>query len=250
MPPAVYVDIEQAPAPRPYGARFALITALAFLAIAAWDLSGLDLPVARVVAGSSGFPLRDSPLLETVLHDAMRDIGWIFLALLLLGAIFPRGVLRSLSTTERLQIPLSILLGVVAVTLMKFWSKTSCPWDLHEFGGSLPYVSHWNLAEVDGGAGRCFPSGHACAGFAFLGAYFALRRHRRGWATLCLLLAMAAGLVLGVSQQLRGAHFMSHTLWTAWVCWTVAGVADAVVHWRAAGRAEMHAPGAQRDSAV
>jgi membrane-associated PAP2 superfamily phosphatase len=27
--------------------------------------------------------------------------------------------------------------------------------------------------------------------------------------------------VLGVSQQLRGAHYMSHTLWTAWVCWVV-----------------------------
>ncbi len=27
--------------------------------------------------------------------------------------------------------------------------------------------------------------------------------------------------MLGVSQQLRGAHYMSHTLWTAWICWTV-----------------------------
>ena len=26
--------------------------------------------------------------------------------------------------------------------------------------------------------------------------------------------------LLGLAQQMRGAHFMSHTLWTAWLCWT------------------------------
>jgi hypothetical protein len=24
----------------------------------------------------------------------------------------------------------------------------------------------------------------------------------------------------------RGAHFMSHTLWTAWLCWTTAFIVD------------------------
>ena len=40
---------------------------------------------------------------------------------------------------------------------------------------------------------------------------------------------MLAGLVFGLAQQIRGAHYMSHTLWTAWLCWTVAAVADAAV---------------------
>jgi hypothetical protein len=39
-----------------------------------------------------------------------------------------------------------------------------------------------------------------------------------------LFIAMTAGIVLGLSQQMRGAHFMSHTLWTAWLCWTVGGI--------------------------
>ncbi len=33
---------------------------------------------------------------------------------------------------------------------------------------------------------------------------------------------LLAGLLLGAAQQLRGAHFMSHTLWTGWICWSVA----------------------------
>mgnify|MGYP003449324878 CR=1 FL=1 len=34
------------------------------------------------------------------------------------------------------------------------------------------------------------------------------------------------GFALGAVQQLRGAHFMSHTLWTAWICWTLGWLAD------------------------
>ncbi len=33
-----------------------------------------------------------------------------------------------------------------------------------------------------------------------------------------LLAVAVVGAVLGGVQQLRGAHFMSHTLWTAWLC--------------------------------
>ena len=33
--------------------------------------------------------------------------------------------------------------------------------------------------------------------------------------------AAGAGLLLGLGQQWRGAHFMSHTLWSAWICWMV-----------------------------
>jgi membrane-associated PAP2 superfamily phosphatase len=36
-----------------------------------------------------------------------------------------------------------------------------------------------------------------------------------------------AGLLLGLSQQWRGAHFMSHTLWTAWLCGVTGHVVDA-----------------------
>src|SRR6218665_451834 len=38
--------------------------------------------------------------------------------------------------------------------------------------------------------------------------------------------ALLAGLVLGGAQQLRGAHFMSHTLWTGWLCWSTGWLCD------------------------
>ena len=41
------------------------------------------------------------------------------------------------------------------------------------------------------------------------------------------------GLVFGLTQTVRGAHFPSHTFWTAWICWTVGLV---VYHLAAAPR--------------
>ena len=73
----------------------------------------------------------------------------------------------------------------------------------------------------DGGAGRCFPAGHAAAGFSFVGGYFALARDTPRAARWWLAVALVMGLLLGLGQQMRGAHYMSHTLWTAWLCWTV-----------------------------
>ena len=38
--------------------------------------------------------------------------------------------------------------------------------------------------------------------------------------------SLLAGFILGGAQQVRGAHFMSHTLWTGWLCWTVGWLCD------------------------
>lgn len=74
----------------------------------------------------------------------------------------------------------------------------------------MPYVPHWS-AVADGGGGHCFPAGHASAGFAFIGGYFVIPERRPRTARIWLQDSLASGLLLGLAQQLRGAHFMSHT---------------------------------------
>ena len=84
----------------------------------------------------------------------------------------------------------------------------------------------------DGGAGHCFPAGHASAAFAYLAGWFVLRRSvARAVAMRWLAAALAAGLLLGLAQQVRGAHYMSHTLWTAWICWTVGLALEGLARW-------------------
>ena len=189
------------------------------LFLLAWDTLALDLPFARAFGSAAGFALRDHWLLSDWLHDAARRVGWMMVFVLALAVARPFGILRRLSTGERAGLLLGVLLALAAVSVVKNLSRTSCPWELAEFGGVARYVSHWQWGVSDGGSGRCFPGGHASAGFAFMAGYFWLRgrdpRAALGW----LALAAGAGVLLGVVQQVRGAHYMSHTLWTAWICW-------------------------------
>jgi membrane-associated PAP2 superfamily phosphatase len=197
--------------------------------LVAWDASGLDLLSARPWGSVHGFPLHDNWFLSTVLHDDARRAAWLPALWLIVGVWLPTGVLRRLSRSRRVQWTATTLLALAAIALLKHASHTSCPWDLAEFGGAASRVSHWAFGTPDGGPGHCFPAGHASAAFAFVSGYFALRGVSRTQARAWLVGALGVGLVLGGAQQLRGAHFMSHTLWTGWLCWTIAWLVDLVV---------------------
>ncbi|WP_209816919.1 phosphatase PAP2 family protein [Acidovorax delafieldii] len=198
----------------------------ALACVMAWDAAGQDLAFAQVFGSSNGFPMRDQWFFVQVLHEGARRLGWLLVLLLALSVWWPRGFLRKLDASERLQMAVSALLSLAVVSITKNLSATSCPWDLAQFGGVARHVSHWALGVLDGGSGRCFPAGHASAGFAFLGGYFALRHKAPTAARWWLAGALLAGFVLGAAQQVRGAHFMSHTLWTGWLCWTTGWLCD------------------------
>jgi len=209
--------------------QLAALTAAAALGLLAWDVSGLDLVMANWFGGSGGFPLRDHWLLTGVLHDGAKRLAWGLALGLCLGVWWPMGVLADLPFKRRLQLAATTLVAVLVIGSLKTLSTASCPWSLSEFGGVAHYTPHWmHLLAPDGGSGGCFPAGHAASGFAFVGGYFAFGHTAPRVARRWLAASMGAGLVLGLAQQMRGAHFSSHTLWTAWLCWCVAWVMDAV----------------------
>lgn len=198
-----------------------IFTALALGVLVAWDASSLDIALARLMGGETGFPLRDNWLLTRVLHDGAKRVTWALVTGVCLSVWWPIGPLRQLDLQGRLQLAVTALSAAFAVSALKSFSYSSCPWDLSLFGGVARYASHWSSLP-DGGSGHCFPAGHASSGFAFLGGYFAFRRVAPGVARVWLFASLGAGLAFGAAQQLRGAHFMSHTLWTGFICWSVA----------------------------
>jgi uncharacterized membrane-anchored protein/membrane-associated PAP2 superfamily phosphatase len=206
----------------------ALWTLAALLLVAGWDASGLDLPAARLLGGPHGFALQNQWLLTKVLHQGVLPFSWLLVLWITLGVWWPTLGQQRMPAPARVLWAMSSWIALLVIDLMKLASRTSCPWDLAEFGGNAVHVSHWAWGVLDGGAGHCFPAGHATAGFVFLTGFFAWRQHDPALARRWLLGALLAGGVLGLSQQLRGAHFASHTLWTAWICWTIAWAAHAL----------------------
>ena len=206
-----------------------MLTGLLLLALALWDAGGLDLPLARWAGSSQGFAWRSTPALVLWLHEVPRALSVLLLVLLGVGVFWPWGFLRQWARRDRVQLVASVLGAIALSTLVKRLSDTSCPWDLAEFGGVARYVSHWAWGVRDGGPGHCFPAGHASAALGFVAGWFVLRRAAPGMATVWLLVALVAGMVLGLAQQARGAHYMSHTLWTAWICWSLGLAVECVV---------------------
>ena len=221
----------------PRGRQDATVGLLSLMLLLLWDASGLDLPAARLFGSAAGFEGTHSFLLSHVMHDGGRLLAWLLLGALMLaaGLAAPLAPLRTRaglpSRVERWRWIGVILLCVVAVPALKRLSPTSCPWDLAVFGGAAQHLSHWRWGVPDGGAGHCFPSGHAVAAFAFIGQYFLWRDVNARRARFWLLTVGVAGAAFGLAQLARGAHFPSHTLWSAWLCWCLcAGAWHALPH--------------------
>lgn len=119
--------------------------------------------------------------------------------------------------------PIGYLLSTMAlvpalIAIVKNLNTAACPWDLLRYGGTLPYLHtlDYKFGLVE--AGHCFPAGHASGGFALLGIYFAglLFVQRPGW---LLLPGIVVGTIFALGQESRGAHFLSHDIWTLSICW-------------------------------
>ena len=209
------------------GRDLALLLA-ALLALAFWEWLGADLWLIRGYGTPEGFALQHHPLFSKGLHEGGRLLAWVMIALLAWDA----WTLRWSGPSRRLRwaaIAL-VLLATVMISTFKRLSDTSCPWDMLEFGGQWPYVPHWLLQVRDGGPGRCFPSGHASAAFAFLLAWAVWRPFNAVVARRMLVLILVLGSLFAWVQMARGAHYLSHSMWTAWLCWAMAHLAGSTLN--------------------
>jgi len=120
-----------------------------------------------------------------------------------------------------LYLVLAVALGTGVVSWLKSVSNMDCPWDLARYGGTREYIGLFASRPHAMARGLCFPAGHSSAGFAWISLYFFALMVRPAWRWRGLAVGLVAGGVFGLSQQLRGAHFLSHDLWTLATCWLV-----------------------------
>jgi membrane-associated PAP2 superfamily phosphatase len=116
---------------------------------------------------------------------------------------------------------ISLALSIGIVGLLKLVTNVDCPWDLREFGGRHPYVPLLGDRPDLLRPARCFPAAHASAGYALFAVYFLVRERSRRWARLGIAAALFVGATFGLAQQSRGAHFVSHDVWSAFLAWMI-----------------------------
>jgi len=168
-----------------------------------------------------GFRLWHDWLLEKVLHDWVKEIVRAVVLLLALAA-FASLRMERLRPLRRLLwfVLLATLLAAAAVTAVKHTSLQTCPVGIDLFGGSEPYFSLLEPAPAGVRSGQCWPGGHAASAFSFFPLVFAARQMgRQRLARGLFWFVMLFGFVLTMVQVARGAHFFSHQVWTALICW-------------------------------
>jgi membrane-associated PAP2 superfamily phosphatase len=167
------------------------------------------------------FQWRDSWFADAFMHV------WVKLPLILFGSLlvltattekafrWPR-----LSATDRWRLRASAALVVLVplvISLIKHQSASHCPWDIDRYGGHALHLRLLDTLPAGFERGGCLPAGHASSALWLAGLSIWWLPHRPRIAATVFAGGLAAGFALGWMQQLRGAHFLSHTLWSMWI---------------------------------
>ncbi len=113
---------------------------------------------------------------------------------------------------------IAVLASLLLVSLSKHMIPLPCPWDLQRYGGDVAGQAY---DLYPGQVSGCFPAGHAAGGYCLVALYFFARVYAFRRQVLWLLPAVIVGLTYGLTQELRGAHFLSHDIVSAALCWFV-----------------------------
>lgn len=205
--------------------------ALVLLAVVAlsWPLQrgGGDFWIAdHLFAWQGGqWAARDAWWAAQLLHTGVRRLAiacWLLTALTWWAGT--RGRIAPNWRSPLAYLAVTLLVSTVLLTLLKRYSGVDCPWDLVRYGGSRAYLPPFSGITADASPGACFPASHAGVGYAWVATVFALARVRPAWCGRALATSLAIGFLFGLVQQLRGAHFLSHDLWSLALCWLTAAV--------------------------
>ena len=113
-----------------------------------------------------------------------------------------------------------VCIPLLVATLRRF-SAMHCPWDVRDFGGLAPYFDLLSAAPAGVHGGHCFPAASVTAGSWLLAFALLWYPEYKLRSVLVGVLALAFAFGLGWVQQMRGAHFLSHTLWSLWISWAM-----------------------------
>ena len=156
-------------------------------------------------------------LMHGYVKNVIVWIGFLIIAAVLIDLVFHFARLSSLSRARLRVLALAAVFEPMLIRTLKQGSNLHCPWDVDRYGGSNPFLRLLDAVPDGWQAGHCFPAGHASTAMwlTALAVLWLPTNPRR--ASIAFIGGLSAGLFMGWVQQMRGQHFLTHTLWTAWL---------------------------------
>ncbi len=212
----------------PHVARRTLVilALLAALLVALATCTDIDLLMADAMFDrrTTSFPWRHAWLAEQFSHEWLkRALVGLAVTIVMLALWDARRPLIW-PALRRLQLRIvaaSAVLVPLIVSCLKQVSSSHCPWDIERYGGTAPYVRLLDALPAGIAPGHCMPGGHASSALWLVAFSVVFLPYHPRRATVAFVVLLAAGVAVGWLQQLRGAHFLTHTLWSAWIACSV-----------------------------
>ncbi|HSR02037.1 MAG TPA: phosphatase PAP2 family protein [Methylophilaceae bacterium] len=156
-------------------------------------------------------------LMHIYIKNAIMFLGFALISFVLIDIVIS---FKWVTNWLRIRLRFAAISALVVpsiISVLKRHSVLHCPWDEQRYGGAAPYLRLLDSIPSAMEAGHCFPAGHASTGL-WLAAFCVFWLPNRPRVAICVFFAgLCVGFVLGWVQQMRGAHFLSHTLWSMWI---------------------------------
>lgn len=196
--------------------EFATLALVVTLAMFYSHDTGLDTRLAGYFFNPTDqWMFRNSFVLEKILHKG----GVIFTMAILVAFLCSWIYLFKFHDDKKQReyvgfIFLSSFITIITVFFLKRWSTLPCPWNSVAFGGDVNPPELWRAFSLDLPGKKCFPAGHSSGGFCFLSMYFGYTAIYGKRNFITLIPGLLIGIIFGITQQMRGAHYLSHDLMT------------------------------------
>lgn len=166
------------------------------------------------------FPWEKSWFAKDLMHGYVKNViiksGYLLYLFVLLDIVFRW---RWLSPFIRIRLRFvaiaSFFVPFIVRGIQQFW-VLHCPWNVDRYGGTEPFLRLLDFAPAGIKISHCFPAGHATVGLWLASLCIFWLPDNPKVARRVFFSGLGVGLFMGWVQQMRGAHFLFHTLWSAW----------------------------------
>ncbi len=199
------------------------LAVIAILMLCVGQMSNIDLLIEDYYfdAAQGIFPWDKSWFADRLMHGYVKNviirIGYLILLIVALDSLRPWRIISPFVRARLRFVALASVLVPTTIRSIKQFSVLHCPQGIDRYGGDRPFIRLLDSVPDGIKYGHCFPAGHATVGLWLAAFCVFWLPHKPRTALFVFFIGLSVGFILGWVQQMRGMHFLFHTLWAAWL---------------------------------